>query len=255
MPERAHGTRARYVFGATGTLAGQGCRCEPCRDANRLYARERDRRLKLLEPADGTHIDAGAARDHLLWLRDQGVGLRTVERKTGLARNTLRQIVTGSSARCSARTERLVLGVGRSAGALVDATDTWARINDLLDAGWSRAAIARALHGPQAKALQLRRDRIFADNARAVARIHAEALPQLCGRPHRRLVPGAASGPRYPFATLAAAVGVTDAALARQLGLRASRVRDLDDLRADELAVRLGFHPLEVWGEAWMVVA
>jgi hypothetical protein len=25
--------------------------------------------------------------------------------------------------------------------------------------------------------------------------------------------------------------------------------------QADELAVRLGLHPLEVWGEAWMVVA
>lgn len=255
MADREHGTRARYVFGAVGTDRANGCRCEECREANRAYARDRDRRLKLLEPADGTHIDAAAARDHLLWLRGQGVGLRTVARKTGLARNTLQKIVTGGSSRCTAFTAELILGVGCSAGALVDGTDTWARIGDLLDAGWTRVAIARALHGPQAKALQLRHGRVSADNARAVAEIHAGALPHLAGRPRRRRAAKVVSRAGYPFSSLAAAVGVTDAALARQLGLRASRVRDLDDLQADELAVRMGLHPLEVWGTAWLVPA
>lgn len=255
MPERAHGTRARYVFGVTGR--SPGCRCELCRDANRTYARNRDRERRSWmaeEPPDHWYVNGGAARAHLIWLREHGIGLRTIEARTGLARHTLQQIVSGGSEKCFARTERLILGVGLFAarpGAYIDGDETQARIVDLLAAGWTKVAIARAILGPQAKALQFRCDRVSARNARAVAELHAQALPQLQGRPRRRLVPGT-STPRYPLSALAAAAGMSEGALKQHLGINGARYRDgLDDQLADELAVRLGLHPLEVWGEAW----
>lgn len=261
MVEREHGTRARYVFGPAGGDWANGCRCDPCREANRAYARNRDRERRSWmgeESPDHWHVDADAARAHLAWLREHGIGLRTVEARTGLARHTLQQITSGESRRCLARTERLILGTGLFAalpGACIDGDDTRARIVDLLAAGWTKVAIARAILGPQAKALQLRRDRVCARNAKAVAELHASALPHLRGQPHRRLAPGI-SAPRYPLSALAAAAGMTEASLNRHLGIKGARYRNgLTDDLADELAVRMGLHPLEVWGAAWLVPA
>lgn len=257
MAERGHGTRARYVFGPAGNNPSAGCRCDPCREANRTYARQRDRERRSWmaeDPPDHWYVDAGRARRHLAWLREDGIGLRAVERETGLARHTLQQISSGESARCFARTERRILGVGLTSaknGAYIDGADTRARIDDLRSAGWSKVAIAREILGPQAKALQLRCDRVTARNARAVTEIHRRALPELGGRPRRRLARGPA-GSGFPFSALAAAAGLSQNALALRLGVRAARYRaGLDEYLADELAVRLGLHPLEVWGQAW----
>jgi hypothetical protein len=206
------------------------------------------------EPPDHWYVGAGAARAHLIWLREHGIGLRTVEARTGLARHTLQQIASSGSGRCFARTERLILGIGLFAarpGAYIDGGDTRARLADLLAVGWTKVAIARAILGPQAKALQLRCDRVSVRNAKAVAELHARALPQLQGRPRRRLTSGTSIS-RYPLSALAAAAGMSEATLALHLGINSSRYRDgLDDQLADELAVRMGMHPFEVWGEAW----
>jgi hypothetical protein len=67
--------------------------------------------------------------------------------------------------------------------------------------------------------------------------------------------PGALSG--WPLQPLLDAVGLTASRLSVTLGLsgtaiRIARQRGLTDAQADEWAIRLGLHPLLVWGWAWI---
>jgi len=64
-------------------------------------------------------------------------------------------------------------------------------------------------------------------------------------------------GAGWPLQPLLDANGLTRAALARRLGVSGSTVmaageRGLTDFQADEWAIRLGIHPLMVWGWAWI---
>jgi hypothetical protein len=59
---------------------------------------------------------------------------------------------------------------------------------------------------------------------------------------------------RYPFAALAEAMGLSDAAAARALGLSGSTAKEyrslgVSDVVADRLAVRAGMHPGYVWSD------
>lgn len=178
---RDHGTRARYVFGPEGQDRSQGCRCEPCKEANRAYARDRYRKAhrpdETIEPA---YVPCHEARRHLEWLRSVGVGYRTVSERTGIARSSLQKIGTGRVTRSRRSTIDAILAVPRSAarpGAYVPADDTWRRIDDLLAHGWTKVAIARHLTGnPDAVALQLGRDRVTRAHADAVRDLHESAL-------------------------------------------------------------------------------
>jgi hypothetical protein len=64
----------------------------------------------------------------------------------------------------------------------------------------------------------------------------------------------------WPLQPLLDACGLTATAMSRQLGIggatvsRAAR-HGLSDRQADEWAIRLGFHPLMVWGWAWLDLA
>src|SRR5262245_6900567 len=71
-----------------------------------------------------------------------------------------------------------------------------------------------------------------------------------------------ASGPvpavseRWPLTALLAASGLSRNGLARQLRLaghtlRSASRRGLSNVQADRWAVRLGLHPVEVWGRSW----
>lgn len=179
MDVRAHGTRACYVHGPAGR--SKGCRCEPCRDANRTYARTRARRAarpdEILEPA---YVDNSEAREHLAWLASVGVGKRTVSERSGVALSAIEKIRRGTVTRSRPDTIAKILAVGRSAArgaALVDAEPTRRLIDDLLAHGWTRTAIAREL-GSQAKrpSLQIRGTRVTAETARRVADLHHRAL-------------------------------------------------------------------------------
>lgn len=163
------GTRTCYVQ--------RRCRCDSCRTANRLYQRQRERHLArvrygIAAPAL-THVDAGETRRHLRWLRRQGVGLRSVSRRSGVTRNALRDIVDGRTVRVTLRVQDRVLGVGRSAGApgqLVDAAATWELIDDLLLLGYRKARLARELG--QRGSLQLGRRQVTRRSADKVAWMH-----------------------------------------------------------------------------------
>jgi len=151
------GTRTNYVI---------GCRCEPCTVANRVYARNRERHVRRvahgIEEPVVRFVDATETRDHLLWLRSFGVGLRTVVKLTGLGRTALGQIRSGETKQVHLDTETKILALWRDTrndAMIVDAGQTWKRITWLQQQGWSKARIAREL-GYQSNALQIHADRI-----------------------------------------------------------------------------------------------
>lgn len=190
---RDHGTRACYVFGPQpGGDRSNGCRCDPCRAANRAYQRNRDRARRrpdvTVEPA---YIDAGEVRRHLRWLSRHGVGLRTVAARSGVPRSALAELKTGRRRRCTPDTADrvlLVLPVDAADQALVDARPTWRLIDDLITHGHTRTSIARALGSTAATpALQIGRHQVTARTARKVKALHAALLADvLVDREHER---------------------------------------------------------------------
>ena len=173
---RQHGTRARYCV--------DKCRCEPCTEANRLYARQRDRHLRRvaygIEPERPAYIDATEARKHLLWLSKVGVGKRQVAERTGISLSAIYKLRRGVVTKCRPETANKILGIGRSAaadGAYVDATKIWKLIDELVRAGYTKTWIAAQI-GSNAKtpALQLGRRRVSAIKARQIAELHERTL-------------------------------------------------------------------------------
>lgn len=179
---REHGTYSCYVWGpASGQ--GAGCRCEPCREANRHYERNRQRRTA------PPYVNASAARRHLQFLGERGVGLKTVAVRTGLSHGTLSRLMYGTaqrgpSRRIRAETNDRILGVmptDAADGARVPAERTWENVRTLLDLGWTRAAISKAI-GQNGRALQLGKRQVSGANARAIAALLDQPVPE---RPRR----------------------------------------------------------------------
>jgi len=161
-----------------GTRSGYtaGCRCEPCRIAHRDYNREwlrKEARIRYgIEERVEQTVDATEAREHLLWLSSQGIGRRQVAKHARLVPSTIQKITSGQRTRIYRETADRILAVNltqRPANAHVDATRTWEQIDELLDAGWSKARIARHLTGRQTTlSLQLHRDRVTLRHARTI---------------------------------------------------------------------------------------
>src|SRR5581483_5514038 len=143
-----HGTRARYVT---------GCRCQECREANRLFYHIRIKE-KIFGRSNGL-VSAQAARRHMLKLSAQGVGRRAIGAACGVADSILTLIRSGRRKTIRANTERRILSVTRDAiadKALVSNGRTWKLIDRLLQEGFTRTELARRL-GSKAKypALQI----------------------------------------------------------------------------------------------------
>lgn len=166
FPETAHGTRSRYV---------RGCRCEPCTIANRDYARAR-----YLEKAQGRGnplVSTARARRHLRKLQRGGIGTRTVSDVTGCSRSIVCGIRDGSREQCRRTTEARILDMAVQAwsdGQLIDAGPTWRLLDELLERGFTRGALAAEL-GSRAKmpSLQLDREVVTARNAMKVRKLYA----------------------------------------------------------------------------------
>lgn len=175
---RQHGTHARYVLGPNEAgQTGKGCRCEPCRQANTAYERERKRRA---EPA---YVAAGPARQHIQWLSTQGVGLKRVAQISGVSHGALWKLVYGKNGRPSKRirpqTAQRILAVTPSAGAggsRVPAGPTWEIVNRLLARGWTKAAIAQAI-GQTGPGLQISDKVVTRRNANAIRALLDQPVP------------------------------------------------------------------------------
>lgn len=163
---REHGTHVCYVLGEWGN--GPGCRCEPCRLANRTYERDRARRT---EPP---YVSATPVREHLAYLSSQGVGWKTAARAAGLSPSVVWKILYGRNGkptkRCRPATAERLLAVTSSAGlagSRVDAGPTWEIIDSLLAKGWTKSAINRAI-GNTSGGLQIRRTTVERGTAAAI---------------------------------------------------------------------------------------
>jgi hypothetical protein len=168
---REHGTRAKYV--------AEKCRCEPCRDANRTYARARDRATRRPDEVLMPLVSAGPARRHIAELGQAGVGWRRVAALAGLSTGSVSKLIYGRNGRPPSRrvrreTRDRILAVRASdaaAGAYVDGAHTWQLIEAMLEVGKSKAWIAQHVVGPDARALQLKRHRVTKKHADAVERL------------------------------------------------------------------------------------
>ena len=174
-----HGTHASYVL--------DGCHCTRCRKANREYEQRRAKDLAYGRPRT---VDAEPVRTHVRQLmckggrgdNRMGVGLKQIAKVSGVSHSALWKLMYGAPDRkgpsrtVRAATAEKLLAVSMADmadGATVDAKPTWRRVNEMVRAGWAKAAIARHVHGPQAAALQLGKRTVTVRNARAVASLHA----------------------------------------------------------------------------------
>lgn len=164
---RPHGDRLRYIA---------GCRCDLCRQANTAYERSR----KIARDAGDWNgiVSAAKARAHMLWLAKRGVGRRAVGAATDISDTILSDIRSGRKLHIRARTERKILAVTVSTAsdhALTPAGPSWKLINELLDAGFTKSAIALGI-GRKTPALQLNRESVTVRNAYLVAQLHARLI-------------------------------------------------------------------------------
>ncbi|OYD53294.1 hypothetical protein CGK74_13860 [Thauera propionica] len=164
---RPQGDRLRYMA---------GCRCPACRGANTAYERMRAKARKAGEA--NPFVPADAARAHIQALAAAGVGRRTLSIATDITEATLWAIKRGERANLRRATEKKILAMRADLladGALVDAAPTWALIDALLKAGFTKKAIARGL-GQQGSGLQLSRTRVTVRNAEKVRRLHDKLM-------------------------------------------------------------------------------
>lgn len=169
---RDHGTNARYRWGEVGDDWRNGCRCYECTSAGVLYEKRRAaRKARGVDP----YVDNTEAREHLLWLECNGVGLRTVCEVSGVSRSALSLIRKGVRPVSRPETITAILAVhtGNAApGAVIDGARTMALIDELLGMGWTKGALAVEL-GASTKALQVcKRGTILRSTADKVAALH-----------------------------------------------------------------------------------
>lgn len=119
-----------------------GCRCEDCTVAQRIEHRERMRRIRRPDSTYTRRIDRApdTAKQHLLWLVENGVSIITIQRASGVDGNVIRRIMTGKSQYVHKTTEDRLLGVG------LHVTPGRENVRDHLEKlmanGWTYAQIA-----------------------------------------------------------------------------------------------------------------
>lgn len=158
-----HGTRIKYVG---------GCRCADCRAANSRYECERSR-LRKHGDSNGI-VSAATARAHILSLRAQGVGRRSIGAASDVSNAVLTDIIAQRKTQIRACTERKILAVTRDmAGdhALVAAAPTHRLIRELLAEGYTEAQLAARL-GMKTPRLQLGRRRVLVKTAYLIELLH-----------------------------------------------------------------------------------
>lgn len=130
-----HGLRAMYR---------KGCRCEPCIDANRRYAK---RWRWMTENGRSPLIDSKASIDHLNALRKAGIGKGQIVILSGVSRTVIDRLCreNASSIRVRPETEARILSVGfddLADGSFIDITGSSRRLRALIAIGWKQTDLA-----------------------------------------------------------------------------------------------------------------
>lgn len=169
-PARAHGTRAKYVV--------EKCRCDDCRRSNREYVRADRRRVA---PA---YVEADTARQHVRYLARNGVGLKAVVQISGVSTGCIWKLMYGRNGRPSKRVRRethdAICAVHPEQGldgSRVDAGEADKIVATLLERGWTKAAIGRQVHGPDARSLQISGQQVTRKNLRSLRSLLGTSVP------------------------------------------------------------------------------
>jgi len=176
MPERRHGTHARYSM--------DGCRCFPCRKAHYEYNQHRERQI-----AYGRwekFVPAEPVRAHVNLLTNAGIGQRRIARLACVSLGTITRLLYGEkgktapSKRVRVEAARRIMSVQVSLDVIghttpVDATGTRRRLQALIACGWSRAKLA-ALAGidPTNISRVLTTEKVWAAKARTVRDLYEQ---------------------------------------------------------------------------------
>lgn len=244
-----HGTRSKYV---------EGCHCPPCTEANRVYGLRYERSWRSPDVWGETTnlVSAEPVRQHLLKLRDAGVGRRQVERLTGLGESCVYDIARGETKRVRPETADLILAVSENElapSSLVDAAPTWKLVDEMVRKGIRKYRIAHAL-GNKRPALQLGKTRITKRQADAIEQLYEDWMSESPGRRFDR-------APLLDYLQrlnrlhtqrdIAARLGFSLDTYRRSILQRSTPI---SEERADEFCCRLNLDPRQLWPE-WDEVA
>lgn len=143
---RPHGTRTRYLHGPLGTDSSNGCRCAPCCHANTMYQKRRRVRVAHHGPI---LVDPTEARNHIAWLRRNGIGRKKIAQLAGVDRSTIGRLTDGGTDRIRVDVANRIINITlqhvRAHARWIPAEPTRRLIEALLAAGWTRGQIARAI--------------------------------------------------------------------------------------------------------------
>lgn len=89
--------------------------------------------------------DKEQVRNHLITLRNQGVGVTAICEKSGVARSTVQRIIAGQNKWVSTSVEARLLAVGVDAAKRIDVTGSKRRLQALNAIGWSTYELAKRL--------------------------------------------------------------------------------------------------------------
>lgn len=147
-----HGTRAAY--------STDGCRCAPCKEANRVGS-YRNRKTKAYGRSEHNMVDAEPARQHIKELNEKGWGVKRIARSVGVGESTVWRIAYGEPGktlppqRILESTNQKIMSFDpeerdRWEGTVnerIDSTGTKRRIQALMSCGYSMTLIAKTMGG------------------------------------------------------------------------------------------------------------
>lgn len=157
-------------------LTGRGCRCTPCIEDNRRYARLLEAKKRAGISSFVTPEEAKEARIHVELLLAAGMGTRQISAVSGVSRSAITELLAGQDrVQPHIALALLSLDVPTLAdGALVDATATWQKINTLRAAGYTKTWLAGQITG--GRSLQLGADQVTVRNAARVDHVFQQWL-------------------------------------------------------------------------------
>jgi hypothetical protein len=141
-----HGTHSAY---------SGGCRCDPCRVAHRVYERNQQRKRAYIsygfEQPVQRFVKAAEVTKHLRFLQQNGMGLEAVSKASGVAVSTLQPLRMGKKKRVLVMTHKKIMAVSlvaRSEGQFIDSSKSKALLQELIDLGFKKTELGRALGDP-----------------------------------------------------------------------------------------------------------
>lgn len=187
---RPHGTRTRYVDGPDENDQPGPCRCDDCREANRVeQAAGRLRRLRQQWGAEPpSMVDAEPVRAHVRRLQATGIGWKRIASAAGVPESSMSTLLFGArsrppSRRVKAATAERILALEPDGlladGAVVDAAGTRRRVQALVAVGYTISAVGRHLGiAPTNMVTLLRQQHVTERRARAVRELYGRLWDQ-----------------------------------------------------------------------------